>query len=168
MIQFTSNQMLALRLVLRVLFDYRSINTLLVDGSAVLTMGKGGTMTRKPPGSGNCSLSDCSPCTWHREPARSSRREIGPRRSSPESIENDSVSTYSCLETLVVQTKLELTWTGASFMSSSLTFSMGFLSAEGVEVVSVFLKPSAITKPGCQHHAREGRARRKGTDAHGR
>lgn len=41
MIQFTVNQMLALRLVLRVLFDYRSINTLLVDGSAVLMMGKG-------------------------------------------------------------------------------------------------------------------------------
>lgn len=41
MIQFASNQMLALRLVLRVLFNYCSINTLLVDGSAVLTMGKG-------------------------------------------------------------------------------------------------------------------------------
>lgn len=41
MIQFTSNQMLALRLVLRVSFDYCAINTLLVDGSAVLMMGKG-------------------------------------------------------------------------------------------------------------------------------
>lgn len=39
-----------------------------------------------------------------------------------------------------------LTWTGAEFfMSSSLTFSMGSLLPEGVEVVWVFLKPSTKT-----------------------
>jgi hypothetical protein len=54
------------------------------------------------------------------------------------------------LGTLVLSTgkTVRLTWTGASFMSSSLTFSIGSLLAEGVMVVSVFLKPSGMTGGG--------------------
>ena len=99
-------------------------------------------LPRKPRSSMRIETSDFSPCTWHREPGHSSRRETGPEHWNPIGETGVDRSAIALLWDHQPDAQPLLTWTGASFMSSSLTFSIGFLSAEGVEVVSVFLKPS--------------------------